>query len=194
MEFRQTLVEPESLKDLLSHSRALENLSFSSCFMSHDFLKKIEPASFRFKKLSLSQVGFFADPNGSSAADYIPGGATELSIFSCYKVVASKTFHHEEDLESYHIEKLGHFVGVPWLAERTTGFPNLERLTIQEPELCLENLASCPVDRIFRLSPQLNFFELSSCYYTTWYEPRYVALELDHLTSAQQYKKKKPIF
>ncbi|MGL5784532.1 MAG: hypothetical protein ACRCYZ_03590 [Alphaproteobacteria bacterium] len=194
LEFRQTVVESELLKDLLSHSITLENLSFSSCFMRHDFLNKIEAVPSRLKKLSISQIGFFENPPGNCTADSIPSGLTELSLSSCYRVAIDQRFLHEDNFESYLIRKIGRSsIGIKWLAERALKFVNLERLTVREPEICLENLASYPVDKIFDLAPQLNFFEWSSCYHDEWRQEKEIQekeIELDHLIFAQYCKKR----
>ncbi|MGL4824701.1 MAG: hypothetical protein ACRC4G_00675 [Alphaproteobacteria bacterium] len=169
-EFSHTVIDTDTLVKLCSLCPGkIEKLSFVSSFMEGDLLKEIKASLPDLKELFISDVGFLKDPADKNfpEADCIPDNITKLSILSCYRAIVDVTGIESESPDPeksdsiFYISKLDRSLGIEWLAKRTSKFSRLKLFTFAEPEICLEELASCPIENIFKIMPELDSFRLS---------------------------------
>ncbi|MGL4426286.1 MAG: hypothetical protein ACRCUQ_00795 [Alphaproteobacteria bacterium] len=168
--FSHMVIDSNALMKLCSlHPEEIEKLSFVSCFMGSDLLEKIKTSLSGLKELFLSDVGFLKNPVDEkfAEADCIPDNITKLSIFSCYRAIVDVAYIEgdkpapEESGSVFYISKIDRSLGIEWLAKRTRKFSYLKFFTFSKPEICLEELSSCPIDKIFEMMPELDSFRLS---------------------------------
>ncbi|MGL5720442.1 MAG: hypothetical protein ACRCYP_06605 [Alphaproteobacteria bacterium] len=169
-EFSHTVIDTDTLVKLCSLCPGkIEKLSFVSSFMEGDLLKKTKPSLPDLKELFISDVGFLKNLADEKfiEADCIPDNITKLSILSCYRAIVDVTRIESDSPDPeksdsvFYVSKLDRSLGIEWLAKRTSKFSRLKLFTFAEPEICLEELASCPIDKIFEMMPELDSFRLS---------------------------------